>query len=597
MGDMTHAPPATWPRCLILLGLMNACGPTAGRSTSSPGTTGATTQAAPDAPCPAIDYAALEPTPQADARTLALTRVFQREEARDMVVSVPTPFDLDVMQVRRSPPAPKLGGGLGMGWQGLEASWIASATGPELEAPLSTWLAARDVLFAHQRGSYLLDDRARYARSVEPPAAWGGRRCVEEAAAQAERDEQHAEAETERAAEALRGALEALPSPRPGEAFLLGYLLAEQLPYPYEPKDAARSIALFTKVADDQAASRELRARAAEQIARIQGSGDKAFVGSLERVLSLTKDTELTIETLVKLADVAEYHDDDAKAEALRVKLMALLEPQDPRATTRWRVGRTLASLAEARLARGAYELALDDAARCARESAGELPHDPDPWGCAPVLSEALAELAQAPAGVEVPLAFLGPLALASMRSALARHDHQQAEHVGRLLLAELPDAAEAPEVIAMLTGIVQTDDARAELAAAQQRSYGPKSAWTEQQRRRLAWENEPAAVEQQLAALRVPARAPVMVRLPTKPIELTAELRERATLVGETCAAVLPKGRRAVRIAVDTSGTLPVVTVRGAKPAAAACLRRATESRFRSVGPVMITFGVALAQ
>jgi hypothetical protein len=45
----------------------------------------------------------------------------------------------------------------------------------------------------------------------------------------------------------------------------------------------------------------------------------------------------------------------------------------------------------------------------------------------------------------------------------------------------------------------------------------------------------------------------------------------------------------------VDTSGTLPIATVRGARPTAEACLRRATESRFRSVGPVRISFGLAL--
>ena len=529
-----------------------------------------------------------------DAGTIELTRVFQREEVRDQVVSVPTPFDLDVMYVRRPTSGGKGGGGVAMGWQSLEASWVASATSPEAEAPLATWLAAREVLGTHQRGSYLLDDRARYARSIEPPAAWGGRRCVDEAAAEAERDEQQAEAATQRAAEALRGVLEALPSPQPGDELLLAYLLEEQLPYPYEPKDAERPMALLSKVAGDRAVSRELRARAAEQLARVQGPDSKAFVGSLEQALSLTKDPVLTVETLVKLADVADYQGDDAKAEALRVKLMALLDPQE---NDRWRVAHTLALLAQARLDRGAYELALDDAARCARESAGEIEHDPDPWGCAPVLAEALAELAGAPAKVEVPLAFLGPLAIASMDSALVRHDHQQAKHVGMLLLRELPEAAEAPEVLAMLMGIVQSEDERAALATKKARKYGPKSPWAEQQRGRLAWELEPAAVEEQLAALREPKRAPVVVRLPAKPIELTAELRARATMVGETCAAVLPKGRRAVRIGVDTSGTVPVVTVRGAKPAAAACLQRATESRFRSVGPVMITFGVALAK
>lgn len=589
MEDMKHA-----PHGVVLVALLGACTPATGRSTAPPGRHEATSTPRPEpaAPCPAIDYAALEPTPQVDARTIELTRVFQREEARDQVVTVPAPLDLDVMHIRRPMPGSQLGGGIGLGWMSLQASWVASATSPEIEASLATWLAAREALGEHQRGSYLLDTRARYVKSVEPPAAWGGRRCVEEAAAQADRDESEAEAATKRAAEALQGGLEALASPRPGDELLLGYLLEAQLPYPYEPKDAERAMGLYAKVASSKAVASELRARAAEQLARIHGPRSEAFVDALERVLSLTKDPELTVETLVKLADVADLDGDAAKAEALRVKLMARLGPQEQE---RWRVAHTLAELAAARLDRGAYELALDDAARCARESAGEIEHDPDPWSCAPVLAEALAELAQAPAGVAVPLAFLGPLSLASMESALARRDHQQAEHVGKLLLAELPAAAEAPAVVAMLLGIVASDDERATLAAMHQREHGPKSTWTEQQRRRLAWEHEPAAVEQQLAALREPSRPPVVLRLPTKPIELTAELRARATMVGEACVTTLPKGRRAVRVGVETSGTRPIVTVSGAKPAAKACLLRAAGARFRSVGPVQITFGLAL--
>jgi len=574
---------------IVLAALMSACPSSSGRQTSPPGTPGSTAAPKATGPCPTIDYAQLEPATQhPDSRTIELTRVFQREEARNAIVVVPTPLDIDVIRVGRPRPGPKLGGGIGLGWMGLEASWVATATSPEVEAPLAAWLAAQAELGEHQRGSYLLDTRARYARSVDPPAAWGGLGCVEEAAARANREESRAEAATDHAAQALQGILEALPSPRPGDELLLGYLLEAQLEHPYEPKQAERSIALFSKLVTDKTLDRELRARAAEQLARIHGPGSKAFVGGLEQVLALTQDPALTTATLVKLADVAAFQDDAAKAEALRVKLMARPDLE------RWKAAQTLALLAQDRLDRGAFELARDDAARCARESTGDFALDPDPWGCAPVLAEALAELAEAPAKATVPLAFLGPLAIASMESALARHDHQQARHVGMLLLAELPEAAEAPEAIAMLMGIVQSEAEKAALAD-KERQYGPGSPWAAQQRQRLAWEEEPTAVEQRLAALIEPKREPVMVRLPSKPIELTAELRERATMVAHACAATLGKGRRVVRIGVDTIGTTPVATVRGAKPATEACLRRATESRFRSVGPVQISFGVAL--
>lgn len=573
---------------LALAMLSLACVP-AGRGPSSTTKTPASPDAAHgSAPCPAIDYATLEPATTPDTRTIPLTRVFVREEARDQVVTVPAPFDLDVTRVRRDGPAPKGGGGIGLGWQGLQASSVASTTSAEVAAPLAAWDAARKELGEHQRGSYLLDTRARYARSVEPPAAWGGRRCVNEAAAQAERDEQQAEAVVERAAAELRAVLEKLPSLEPGDAVLLGYLLADELPYPYDPKATARPIELFTAVANDASVDRELRARAAEQLARLHGPSSKAFAGALEQVLSLTRDPELSIATQIKLADL---EPDPAKAEARRVKLVEALDQRGGE----WPLAKTLADLAYARLDRGAFELARDDAARCARASAADVPRDPDPWGCAPVLAEALAELSAAPEKVEVPLAFLGPLAIASMDAALQRRDWNQARHVGTLLLAELPAAAEAPEALTMLMALARSDDERAALAARKAREHGPDGAWAAAQRERLAWEHEPEEARQRLAELLEPDRRLPVVREPSTPAELTAELRVRAALVAESCIDVLPKGRRPITIGLATAGTTPVVTVRGAKPAAAACLQRSTASRFRSVGPVQITFGVAL--
>jgi hypothetical protein len=569
------------PRWIHLAVLVAACVPSAGRQTRATDVPGALAPKPTVAPCPATDYAALEPSKQhPDSRTIALDRVFEREEARDAIVVVPTPLDIGVMRVARAAPPRPHERHRSMGWLELQVSWVSSTVSPEVTAPLVAWEAARKRFVEHLRGSSLLDTRLDYARSVPPPEAWGGLRCVEEAAAQAARDESQAGAVTKRAREELLEVLEGLSSPTPGDAVLLGYLLVEELP--------DRAIELFTKVAGDKTVDRELRARAAEQLARVKSFKPDSVVKPLELVLSLTQDPELTLETLIKLADLSE---DATEAEKLRVRILSLLESHGDG----WRVAQMLALLAQARLARGAFELARDDAARCARTSAKDFALDPDPWGCAPILAEALAELAAAPAGQEVPLAFLGPLAIASMDSALARHDHVQAQHVGMLLLAELPTAAEAPEVLAMLMGIVQTDQERAALAATKARSYGPDGAWAVEQRRRLAWANEPEEVERHLAALREPKRPPPVVVVPQAPIELTAELRERARMVAHACAAVLPKGRRSIEVVVSTIGTAPVASVRRAKPAAAACLRRATESRWRSVGAVETTFGVAL--
>ena len=344
---------AAWP-CVLGV-LLAACAPAAKRPTSSPGagaTTSTATAAESDAPCPTIDYAALEePESRPDVRTIALTRVFQREEARAQVVTVPAALDLDVIRV--GPPLSrngKGGGGMGFGWTMLQPSWVASATSPEVEAPLAAWDAAWDALGTLQRASYLLDVRARYTRSAEPLPGWGGRHCVEEAAAKAEREEQEAEATKDRAAEALRAVLEGLPSPRPGDAFVLAYLLENQLPYPYPSGGTARPIALLSKVAGDKSVDRELRARAVEQLARLHGPDSKAFVVSLEQVLALTRDRELIVETLLKLAAVAGYRGDPAKAEALHVRTLEQLGPE----AEGWRVAATYSALAHARLERGA---------------------------------------------------------------------------------------------------------------------------------------------------------------------------------------------------------------------------------------------------
>lgn len=551
---------------------------------------------APEAPCPAIDTATEPDTRHPDGRTIALTRVFRREESRPSRVSSPPRFDLGRLLRPPPGPPPKGGGGFGLGWRGLDAGWVANALRPGLVAPFTAWIAARERLGAHQRGRYLLDLRARHARSIEPSAAWGSRRCLERAADRAAAEERAAEAALAQASGALTQTLEALDSPTGGEALLLANLLAQALPYPHPSADAARPIALLRKVTDDTTQDRELRARAAEQIASLLPPGSSEFRAALARVLELTRDPELSVETLVKLADTS---DDPTQAEALRVEILGRLDRRQRPARReedhlRWRVAETLAELAEARLERGAFALARADAARCARASADDFPRDPDPWGCATVLAEATATLAT-PVDAEVPLAFLGPLALATMTSALARHDRDQARHVGALLLAELPEAAEAPKALALLVALAPDPAEAAALSERARRDHGPGSAWEATQRHRLAWEYEPAAVEDQLAALREPLRLSVR-SAPTTRAALEEDLRARGTWIVDACAGSTGRALGRIKVRVDTTGTTPVVAVDGGAPVEAACLRREARAYFRSVGPARVVFEVGAA-
>ncbi|MCA9660532.1 MAG: hypothetical protein KC486_19480 [Myxococcales bacterium] len=546
--------------------------------------------AEPEEPCPPVDYAALEPDKRhPDTRTIALTRIFAAPKPPKAAKGQAPRVDLGELRLpRRS--RDKGGWGAGMGWEGLSASWVDGTLRPSIAASFADWDEGRRRYLDHQRGAYLLDTRVRYARTITPPESWGSARCLKVALTEAKRAEAAAKAEVEAEAKVLRAALEAAERRSAGEKLLLAVLLADALPYPYSEGDVARSLALLAEVADDEAAGRELRARAAEQSARISPARGEPFKAHLERVLQLSTDPELRIETMIKLTALS---GDAAEREAMRVRIVDGIEHlEGDEHHLGWRLAHVLADLAEDRLERGAYDLAIADAARCARASAADFRRDPDPWGCASTLAEAMATQTAAPENVEVPLAFLGPLAVASMRSALRRFDREQARRLGELLLAELPEAAQAPAVLVLLDAVASTEAQRDVLAARLERDYGSASAWAQAQRERLAWSYGPDDVDAELAKLRASTDAAVP-RAPQTRSELEAELRLRAGAVIGACAALVDDPKRKVGVAVDTRGALPKATIRGADRPAVACLRREVGAWFRSLDPLRVSFTI----
>src|SRR5262249_2947071 len=134
---------------------------------------------------------------------------------------------------------------------------------------------------------------------------------------------------------------------------------------------------------------------AAEQTASIylRVSEHVRGIAALQRVLVLTKDQDLKIETLIKIAALT---DGSAAREKLLEQILAELD----RGIGGYRVAQTLAQLAELRLERGAFALARDAAVRCALEVGDDFPEEPDPWSCASTLAQALGELGGAPQGV-----------------------------------------------------------------------------------------------------------------------------------------------------------------------------------------------------
>lgn len=529
--------------------------------------------------CPTIDPATLESTATPDPRTIELRRVFLHKQPRAGSVAAKT-FDLGALRLPAHAPYQKGGGGGSLGFRGLEPDVLAGVTSPELAPQLRAYFDAWEEFSAAHQISYDAGLRAAHVDTLPLPDEWGGRACLERFAARAEQRAAASKQTTERASLALKARLETLPDPRPADVFLLAYLQFRALEYPHPPAEDARLEAIFTRVAGDESLGRELRARAAEQSAMAQRHDDPRFVATLERAVELTQDPEQRVERLSNLASVV----GGDRAEAVRAQIIELLEETGKD----WRLAHTLGDLADDRLDRGAYELARVDAARCARASPADFPHDPDPWGCAETLAEATAELAGAPMDGVVPLTFLGPLALASIRSALGRHDYDQAEHVGRLLLAELPEAAEVPQVIAHLQALADSPAARDELEERRLRDYGPASAWAARQRERLAWGlPDPESVDRALTSLL--AGAEVVGGPPRTPDERRRDVQARAIRVAETCRDVLPTSPKHASLRVDTRGPLPRVTIDGVEDEARDCLRRAARARFRSLGPARV--------
>ena len=176
------------------------------------------------------------------------------------------------------------------------------------------------------------------------------------------------------------------------------------------------------------------------------------------------------------------------------------------------------------------------------------------------------------------------------MRSALVRFDRDQARHVGQLLLARLPGAAEAPKVLDLLIALEVDERTKSALVARRERDFGRGSAWWVRHRSRLARKVAPDQLEARLGYLTASPRSLAWVKsAPTTVADQAVELKRRVALLFASCATEIAGVGRTIRVRIDTTGRTPAASVRGAGKNAAACLRRSVASRFRSVGPARI--------
>ncbi len=539
--------------------------------------------------CPPVDLAALEPGPSfIDPRILDLAEVFPLKEIRAQGVA-PRVIDLGRIPYERYPRGGDMAYGIGpgLGFPGLDPDLLKGDLSPRIAAEVGVWAAARTNWSEQLRGALLLEQRANLLRALPEKDDGLALRCATAARVRAQELGSAHDVAAREAATRIIALLEALTTKNAAETLLLGCLLTDRTARAHDEgrSSRARSIQLLQGLANDPKARRELRAHAAEQLAGLlyEASSGAARIAALRQVIALTRDPEQRVETLIKLASLAPGKPAEHEKQLEQILVELARRPAD------YRVAIALAELAQIRLERGAFALARDAAAQCARASNIEAHEASDPWGCAPLLASALAELGGAAPGTKVPLPFLGPLGLEIMHYAIDRLDRDEAQRAGDLLIWYVPEAAEGPQAMDLLISLTPDPGNQSGLRERRTRLYGPDSSWLVGQRARLAPTQDLPKLDQALERLVMPPS-----RLGTPPPianeERRTELELRLAHIIQGCENELAASGREIPLRIDTTGSIPRASVSGASAKLGACLTRLTASRFRSVGPAKIS-------
>jgi hypothetical protein len=538
--------------------------------------------------CPPFERAAIAPRPPApDRRLIDLGELFPREEARTPGV-VPRVIDLGRVPYSKQPITGDPGGGvgIGLGFRGLDPAWVKADLTPRVAAMVDAWWVAERARSEQLDDAWTLQRRANLLRAVPPSDDGFALRCAVEAEARARDLARAQEVIAGDAGRQIVAVIEAQPTKTAAETLLLGGILGwgALRGRDRSPVASARAVQLLSGLMNDLKADSELRARAAEQLASLLSdakSGD-ARVAALRQVVALTRDPEVRVDTLIKLADLAAATPAELEKQLQQILVELAVLPPD------YRVRSTLTKLAQSRFDRGAFALARDAALQCARATSPDDAGEPEPWGCGRLLADALYELGGSPAGVEVPLSYLAPVGVQLVNDAIARLDRDEARRAGELVLARFPMTSEAPRVLELLTSIAPDAPTRSALVERRERDYGAGSAWLAANRARLAPEHDLRTLERELHQLVTPS-LPSGSPPPTTEDERRAELVERLTQVVQGCENELAASGQVITLRIDTTGTIPKTTASGANRSLSACLGGVAATRFRSVGPAKI--------
>ncbi len=487
--------------------------------------------ASPSLQCPPVDSAELE-AEEADEQARARAKGPGGKLLLSEVVFVPAPStraapvaEYSLGEVLVGVPAPKRPpfDGVGLGFRSLDSDWFKGKIDQSLEAPLAAYEQRGKERMDAAMLSNRLERRANVLRAF-PAERSEQVACAEQDLAAAKQAFLVTEKARDRAAGELRTRLDERRQRNAHERLLLAYLQLQLVPG-NDKAGRAKTLQEFRTLTSDPSLPPEDRARAWQGVAELSHE-PTAF----SEAAKLTSDPAFRIDMLANLSAVTPF-------ERREPKLRDLIAAIDQSALEQWRLPDALSALAVIRQFEDDPNGARDLALRCVSLVD---PNDADNvyrTMCSEVLAWALFELG-APAGVEVPLVTLGPLALALMDEAIGHFDRKAARHVGELLLARAPLAVETPQILERLKTL--SDES------------------------------------------------------PKEPQLVNEELGLRASLTVEWCTHELPRPQKvpALSVRVDTTGprTKLSVTPNGNKPFTR-CLERQAALFFRGLGPSRIRF------
>lgn len=540
-------------------------------------------------------------------QTFKLGELFPRADAVDPHAQVIT-INLGVGVYESGEPKPFYTRPWASEWRvPFARDWLVDGVRGSLGHAFARWIAGGERAEHAQRRSQLLLRRERILRhgshrepgARESPAAGTDSSELERAircTARAKDDalSDAASGRTQRSdarAELLRD-LAGLTDASPNERFLGAYLGLEDRALARRTDDAERDryLGVYQALYADVTLPAKLRALSERELtyAWDPNSPVGPHLVMLANIAAVADDPVMAL--TARLA-IAEFEADDRKRAAA---LDALLEPftRIEGYAEMDEFYALVTDIGEAHLAIGDAADAARAYAKCLDAASFDEDGSDDGWLCGAKLAESLDAMSGADgdlADLTIPLRVLGPVALATVKNAVGTLDRNEILRAGKLAMERVPDAHEAPVLLAYLAAAASDPGEKRAFITRRGQDFTRESPWYVREATAAAAVN---LSDESFKALLDPG--PITVPdAPTSDDEWLVEVRdERAPLVLTDCTNDLVE-RATLTIHVDTSSGAPVTSITSTKPAprSTACLEHDIARRFRSIPPANITW------